>query len=79
MLSLGGFQVPIYEYSCSECGESFEKLVRTSSGSAEIRCPKCNTDRVARKVSVFGFSGGSSGGSFGGSYSGGSSCGPVGG
>ena len=71
--------MPIYEYSCAECGESFEKLVRTTSGSVEIRCPRCNTDRVSRKVSMFGFSGGSSGGSFGGSYSGGSSCGPVGG
>ncbi len=71
--------MPIYEYSCAECGESFEKLVRTSSGSSEIRCPRCNTDKVSRKVSVFGFSGGSAGGSLGSSYSSGSSCGPVGG
>ncbi len=72
--------MPIYEYSCAECGESFEKLVRTTSGSADIRCPHCNTDKVSRKVSVFGFAGGSGGssfGSFGGSS--GSSCGPVGG
>lgn len=66
--------MPIYEYSCPACGESFEKLVRTTSGSVEIRCPNCNTDKVARKVSLFGFSGGSGSDSYGGSYSGASSC-----
>ncbi|MGE5617765.1 MAG: FmdB family zinc ribbon protein [Sphingomonadaceae bacterium] len=70
--------MPIYEYGCLQCGEAFEKLLRSSSASAQIRCPKCNSDKVERKVSVFGFSGGSNGGSFGGSYSG-SSCGPAGG
>ncbi len=65
--------MPIYEYHCDDCGESFEKLVRSSSG-AEIQCPKCNSGQVTRKVSLFGFSGGSDGGSFSGSYSSGSSC-----
>ena len=62
--------MPIYEYRCSQCGEKFEKLVRTTSGPVEVRCPSCNADKVDRQVSVFGFSGGSSSQS----YSGGSSC-----
>jgi len=56
--------VPIYEYRCSVCGERFEKLVRTSSGQIEVRCPKCHAEDVERLVSVFGVSTGSSGGSF---------------
>jgi putative FmdB family regulatory protein len=56
--------VPIYEYRCSMCGERFEKLVRTSSGAAEVRCPKCDTEKVERQLSVFGINTGSAGGSF---------------
>lgn len=56
--------VPIYEYRCSVCGEKFEKLVRTSSGAVEIRCPKCSADQVERQLSVFGVAGGSSVSSF---------------
>ncbi len=67
--------MPIYEYRCSECGEKFEKLVRSSSNQTEIHCPNCDADKVERQVSVFGFSGGSST-SFGGSFSSGSSCAP---
>lgn len=66
--------MPIYEYVCSRCGESFEKLVRSSSSQPEIHCPKCEGDKVERKISVFGFSGGSSDGL---SFGGGSSCGPT--
>ncbi len=62
--------MPIYEYRCSQCGEKFEKLLRSTSGQAEVRCPNCNTERVDRLVSVFGFSGGSTGQVYGG----GSSC-----
>jgi len=56
--------VPIYEYRCSVCGERFEKLVRTSSGQVDVRCPKCDAEEVERQVSVFGVSTGSTGGSF---------------
>jgi putative FmdB family regulatory protein len=66
--------VPIYEYVCSKCGESFEKLVRSTSSEVEVRCPRCDADKVARKISVFGFSGGSSSSL---SFDGGSSCGPT--
>lgn len=70
--------MPIYEYRCSVCGESFEKLVRTTSGPVEVRCPNCNADRVERQVSMFGLSSGSGGGSY--SYSSSSgACATVGG
>lgn len=62
--------MPIYEYRCSQCGEKFEKLVRSTSGPVEVRCPACEDDRVERLISAFGFVGASSGASsYGGSAS----------
>jgi putative FmdB family regulatory protein len=46
--------MPIFEYKCSSCGEDFEKLV---FGSAEVRCPKCDSGEVKKKFSTFGMSG----------------------
>ncbi len=43
--------MPIYEYSCSKCGNEFERLVRSSS--EKVECPKCAGTKVERKLSVF--------------------------
>lgn len=43
--------MPIYEYDCLECNETFEELVL--SGSDQIKCPKCQTTKVERKMSIF--------------------------
>jgi len=45
--------VPIYEYQCKSCGKSFEKLVRTMSGSPSVACPECGSAKTARALSVF--------------------------
>jgi putative FmdB family regulatory protein len=45
--------MPIYEYRCSECGEKFEKLVRLSTSTSEIECPKCGGQKVDKLISVF--------------------------
>jgi putative FmdB family regulatory protein len=45
--------MPIYEYRCSECGEKFEKLVRLSTSTSEIECPKCGGRKVEKLISVF--------------------------
>ena len=50
--------MPIYEYKCRECGDKFEKLVRTSSGEKDVKCPSCESPFVQRQVSVCGFLGG---------------------
>ncbi|MCP4583941.1 MAG: zinc ribbon domain-containing protein [candidate division Zixibacteria bacterium] len=44
--------MPIYEYSCQQCHNSFDELVR---GDEEVNCPDCGWDKVIRKMSVFGF------------------------
>ena len=44
--------MPIYEYRCRECGGDFEKYVPTTATA--VACPSCQSDRVTRKLSVFG-------------------------
>jgi len=67
--------MPIYEYRCKQCGNKFDKLVKLSTKTSDIECPKCGERKAEKSVSLFGTSGAaSSGGSFGAS----SSCGPIG-
>jgi putative FmdB family regulatory protein len=46
--------MPIYEYHCRECGEKFEKLVRSMNSPQEIECPKCGGRKVEKLLSAFG-------------------------
>jgi len=68
--------MPIYEYQCSECGEQFEKFVRSMTGEEEITCPKCDSKEVVKQISLFGGSGSSESGF---SLPAASSCAPGGG
>jgi len=43
--------MPIYEYSCRECGTEFEKLMRPQ---AAVACPSCQSDHVNRRLSLVG-------------------------
>ncbi len=46
--------MPIYEFACERCGEPFEELVlRPSAYQQDIRCPKCGSQAVRKKVSLF--------------------------
>ena len=45
--------MPIYEYTCRDCGAKFEQFVRTMSGQDKFNCPKCNSKQTARALSVF--------------------------
>jgi len=44
--------MPIYEYRCPTCGETFEKLVRFGS-TESIVCPRCSSDKPERLISLF--------------------------
>ncbi len=44
--------MPIYEYRCRACGQSFERLVH---GTPAVPCPACDSPDVARLLSMFGF------------------------
>lgn len=49
--------MPIYEYACVECGEKFDRFVRSMNSCEETTCPKCGSAHVKKAFSVFGFSG----------------------
>lgn len=45
--------MPIFEFECSECGETFEELVRSAAVVDEVVCPCCGGKHVQKKISTF--------------------------
>jgi putative FmdB family regulatory protein len=45
--------MPIYEYSCQDCGTRFEKLVRRSTEVDGLECPSCGKRRLNQEHSTF--------------------------
>lgn len=45
--------MPIYEYRCTECGQTFARLQRMGAGADEVRCPGCGSGAVERLLSAF--------------------------
>ena len=45
--------MPMYEYRCEDCGERFEKLVRSSSSQEPIGCPNCGGTDTRKQFSTF--------------------------
>ena len=54
--------MPIYEYTCKDCENHFEKLVRMSDANPDITCPNCGSRRVQKSFSLFGVGAGKAGG-----------------
>ena len=44
--------MPLYEYRCEACDRYFEELVGANDADS-VRCPKCDSKRVERLLSVF--------------------------
>lgn len=44
--------MPMYEFECCSCQESFERLVRNDRELAETTCPNCQGQEVNRLLSV---------------------------
>ena len=44
--------MPIYEYRCRDCEREFERFVPTSATA--VACPGCASDKVMRRLSLFG-------------------------
>ena len=42
--------MPIYEFSCLECGDQFERIQSFSDKSLPV-CPHCHSHRVQRRLS----------------------------
>lgn len=45
--------MPLYEFDCLSCGQSFEKLVRSIGAIKEVVCPVCGQTHVQKKLSTF--------------------------
>ncbi len=44
--------MPIYEYICKKCGNTFELIRFASDSDSDIECPKCGSEKVKRAVSL---------------------------
>lgn len=64
--------MPIFEFSCENCGWEFEELLR-SSNTSDVTCPACDSHQVYKKISSFA-SKVVGGGSFSTSFSSSASC-----
>ncbi|AOH43376.1 hypothetical protein BEQ56_07765 [Anaerolineaceae bacterium oral taxon 439] len=70
--------MPIYEYTCPNCGNHFELLRSIRDADRDAECPACHEPRARRKIAVvFSASGGANSSSSCASCGGGScsSCG----
>lgn len=67
--------MPIYEYHCNDCGDDFERFLRSMFSKEAILCPECGSEHVSKAFSVFGTASGTSGGA---AASPAAACGPVG-
>jgi putative FmdB family regulatory protein len=52
--------MPIYEFKCTKCGETFEKLCRLE-WAGTLDCPACGDTELAKLLSRFGGLGSSDG------------------
>ena len=69
--------MPLYEFTCTNCGKTFEELVLSGLDGFGVTCPACGSGEIEKLVSRFASAGASSstpGGGSGGN--GGGSCGP---
>jgi putative FmdB family regulatory protein len=45
--------MPIFEYSCDDCGTKFEQLVRRTADANAVRCPSCGHEHLTTEYSTF--------------------------
>lgn len=45
--------MPLYEYRCQNCHQTFELLRRIKDGDNDLECPGCHSDKVERLLSRF--------------------------
>lgn len=45
--------MPLFEFQCTDCKDDFEELVRSTAAVSEVKCPRCGSQHVKRKLSVF--------------------------
>jgi len=58
--------MPVYEFTCNQCGKGFEVLFRSMTERRKPQCPKCGAADVQKRFSTFTMGGGGSSGGHGG-------------
>jgi putative FmdB family regulatory protein len=46
--------MPMYEFHCDGCDTSFDERVSINDRDRKVPCPKCNSTKTGRKLSVVG-------------------------
>jgi len=49
--------MPIFEFHCQNCQDDFEKIVL--GANTKVKCPRCESGKVRKKLSAFSFKSGS--------------------
>ena len=49
--------MPIYEFDCQDCGDSFESLVMSFTKIDGVACPECESKNIQKKISTFAVKG----------------------
>ena len=44
--------MPLYEYKCKKCGDSFELFHRISEDASNLPCPKCGEKGPIKQMSA---------------------------
>ena len=44
--------MPLYDFSCRECNNQFESLVRNEAEQKLVTCPTCQGSQVERLISL---------------------------
>ena len=45
--------MPIFEFECAVCHDSFDELVRRPEAIKDVACPACGSKKVKKKLSTF--------------------------
>ncbi len=45
--------MPLYEYRCTSCHQTFQRLQPMGATASGVSCPHCGSEQVTRMVSTF--------------------------
>ena len=45
--------MPLFEFVCADCGQTFEELVFNTNKINEVTCPICESKNISKKISTF--------------------------
>ena len=45
--------MPIYSYTCRDCKNTFDLLIGVTSAASEMKCPKCGSVKIDKKLGGF--------------------------